>query len=395
MRLESLSRRGVAARPDGVHGRVVAFESRALRPWLAAWSALTRDANPFVTAEFFRLTHAHLARGPALLACATRGASMVGALPLSLEGRTLTSLRTDHSPYDDVVGDSAALAAIWRALRAESGWDALILRGVPSGSLLLRELPALAAADGARFVAKLGTRSPYLPLVGFEARMDPKLRHNVRRLAGRIPGLAYERITRFDRAAIDEAYRIEASSWKGEVGTAIAQDRDVKRFYDALMRLHARRGELVVSFVTTDGRRVAMGLSVERGTTHYGVKIGIDPEMARWGVGQQWVHLAAGDAEARGLRTLDFLGTESEWKHHWTKLTTQRHTICVYPPSAGGLARWAWSERARPAGGKVVRRLAARFPVVGELLLPNAESLHRVHAPVRAAEEHGSVGHDG
>jgi hypothetical protein len=57
---------------------------------------------------------------------------------------------------------------------------------------------------------------------------------------------------------------------------------------------------------------------------------------------------AAADAEARGLRELDFVGRDDEWKRKWTDTAHAHVTVTIYRRSTRGLARYWYRERVRP-----------------------------------------------
>ena len=65
----------------------------------------------------------------------------------------------------------------------------------------------------------------------------------MRRLERQLGGVELERVTAFDRAALRDVLRLEASSWKGRAGTAIACEASLVAFYAATARVFARRGQ--------------------------------------------------------------------------------------------------------------------------------------------------------
>src|SRR3989442_15463214 len=85
------------------------------------WRMLTDEAPPFLAPEFFSLT-LRLSAGEPLVAEAWNAGQLVGVLPLSLEGRTLLALRSDHTALFDYWGTLDGLDAIWRALLADKRW---------------------------------------------------------------------------------------------------------------------------------------------------------------------------------------------------------------------------------------------------------------------------------
>jgi hypothetical protein len=243
--------------------------SRSLRPLREhpSWEhcrALSPEAPPFLTAEFFaetaRLTDA---REP-IVVCA--GQPPRAALFLARRGRVLEALRSDHSPRFDVVGDPAAIPALLDELLRIDGWDLLLLKHVSAESALHRELPRAALARGCRVAVRPASRKPWFPLDGFEETLARKFRRNLHRCARHLQG-TFERIEHADRRALDEAYDLEAAAWKGAAGTAIGSSRRLVAFYDALARLAESRRQLSLCFLRRGSKRVGVQFAVEDART--------------------------------------------------------------------------------------------------------------------------------
>lgn len=337
----------IAPRPP--HATLVPFDEARTHEDFARWRALGEGAPPHLRPEFFALERPLLAHGEPLVAEAWDGDRMVGALPLLLEGRALSAMRTEHTPDFDFLGAPAALASIWRALREDPRWRTLVLKNVPKDSPLATELPKLAEADACPTVVRPGARHAYFELPGFEAKLAHKFLVNTKRLARKLDGLALERLPIPDRASFAEALAIEGRAWKASAGSDIASEAEVARFYRALTRWLGRRGEASLYFLKAGGKRIAMLLAIEDGHTLYALKIGYDPEFAAYGPGHLMVWQAALDAEKRGLRVFDFVGYDDEWKRKWTEASFERVTVIVYRCSLDGFASWVLNERVRPS----------------------------------------------
>jgi len=347
-------------------------DARRQADW-SAWRKLTAAAPPFLSPEFFALT-SRLVDGGALVAEAWDGEQMIGALPLARSGERLTNLRCDYTPEFDYTGSPEGLDAIWRALREDPSWTELQLAKIPAGSPLASRLPALATADGCPVVTRLDSRHPYFALPGFEAAMSPKFRTNLQRCARKAGGLELEKLPVPDRAAFDEALAIESMAWKGAAGTAIALDPRGAHLYRAFSRLAGRRGAGALYFLRAGGRRIATLLAVEDGHTIYALKIGYDPAAASLSPGHLIVWKVAADAEARGLKELNFVGRDDEWKRKWTALVHEHVALTIYRDTPTGLARYALRHLARPHLPRVLRegvrealpRSCQRADIIGE-----------------------------
>jgi len=313
--------------------------ARHLPDW-KRWQELTATAPPFLSPEFFTL--ASRFNGEAgLVAEAWDNDQLIGALPLARTGDRLAALSCEYTPGYDYCGRPEGVEAIWRALREDDSWNLLVFGKVPVDSLLASRLPTFANADGCPVVIRLDSRHPYFALPGFEAALSPKFRSNLQRCARKAGGVELEKIVTPDRDAFDQALAIEAMAWKGVAGTSIATDPRAAHLYRALMRLLGRRGLGTLYFLRAEGRRIAMLFAVEDGHTMYALKIGYDPSAANLSPGHLIVWKVAADAEARGLRELDFVGREDDWKRKWTDRVHESVALTIYRDSAAGLARYA------------------------------------------------------
>jgi CelD/BcsL family acetyltransferase involved in cellulose biosynthesis len=337
----------------------VAPAARALRSLLRPWSELAHQ--PFVTPEWLAILGALASPGEPLIYGVRRGDQLVAALPLALAHRTLYALANDHTPRFDLIGDPAALPAIFARLLRDPRWDSLELSHVPADSALATVLPELAAAAGLRTHVQPAEWSPYFALDKFEERLGSKFRGNLRRRAKKLPDLAFERIDVYDRDALDEGLALEAAGWKGGLGTAIACNARLTRFYHALARSFARRGQLTLAFLRAQEKRIAFHFALEDGRVYFLLKPGFDPAFSQFGPGQLLVREAAADAARRGLSEFDFLGWDMEWKREWTDRGRAHVGIRLYRRSARGQWRFAARHVLRPRAGALWKALQKRF----------------------------------
>jgi hypothetical protein len=254
------------------------------------WDALAREeASPVVQLSWARAWAETVGRGRTARFAVGDGA----LLPLVTRGPSLELLgeRELFEP-GDVLGDP-------RALR------------LPRLPFLLRRVPPSLAFLGR------ATAAPGAPVLRFPHEPSSRRASDLRR-AERRAGETTVDVSR-DPAALDEAFAVEARSWKGREGTALASDPERGAFYRRYAELSAAAGELRVSFRRKDGRAIAMQIAVERAQRIWLLKIGYDEEFARASPGQLLIRATIEDAEARGLEALEFLGTASAWTRAWTK----------------------------------------------------------------------------
>lgn len=137
---------------------------------------------------------------------------------------------------------------------------------------------------------------------------------------------------------LDEAYAIEARSWKGREGSALAVDSERGAFYRRFCGSAAERGELRIAFLKLGDRRVAMQLAVEWDSRLWLLKIGHDDEVKRCSPGMLLLLEVVRAAAADGLEAVQLLGGIEPWTSMWTEEVDDCVTVAAYPPGPGSLS---------------------------------------------------------
>ena len=161
---------------------------------------------------------------------------------------------------------------------------------------------------------------------------------------------------------LDEAFAVEAQSWKGRSGTAINQDERTEAFYRAYAEGAMEAGILRLCFMRIDGKAAAMQFAVESDDRFWLIKVGYDDAFKQVSPGNLLMRETISHAAARGLKTYEFLGKEAEWTKLWAGDARPIATLRTYPYNLRGLAAFLAD------GIAVVRkRIAARLnPEPGE-----------------------------
>jgi len=130
---------------------------------------------------------------------------------------------------------------------------------------------------------------------------------------------------------LEKAFAVEAASWKGREGSALACDRLRAPFYGCYAAHAAASGILRLCFMSIDGRAAAMQYAIECGGRFWLLKIGYDERFARCSPGLLLMHHTIGDAARRGLRSYEFLGGVEAWTQVWTQETRPMVSLRAYP----------------------------------------------------------------
>ncbi|HEY8134330.1 MAG TPA: GNAT family N-acetyltransferase [Thermoanaerobaculia bacterium] len=257
--------------------------------------------------------------------------------------RCLRFVANDHTPRSDfIVADGAAeaYAAICQFLMRQSAdWDVLQLRDVPCDSLTSQQLKSHAAEYGYLAGVRASANSPFLPMTaGWDSYLEslpPKrrwfLRNRLKRLA-KTGAVSLETVTGGSDLmdALEDGFRLEGAAWKGEAGTAIQCQPEIRRFYTDLAVRAADRGWLRLQFLKVDDRRVAFAYCLAYAQRMFLLKPGFDPDYAAFSPGTLLCYLTLQDLHASGFVAYDFLGHDDHWKRQWASESNSHSTVFLY-----------------------------------------------------------------
>jgi len=142
-------------------------------------------------------------------------------------------------------------------------------------------------------------------------------------------------------AALEVFYALEASSWKGKRGTAIAQCPRVKAFYDGLVDRTAQ--DIWIAVLSVAGQPVAAHLVRLADRTLLLLKTAYDPAFAPCTPGQLLTARLMQYGIDQGLEVLDFLAANMTWKRDWEPQLRGHYCLQLFAPSARG--RYAYWSR--------------------------------------------------
>jgi CelD/BcsL family acetyltransferase involved in cellulose biosynthesis len=350
------------------------------------WNTLVeaRDAGPFNRHEWIRVWIDNFAPGARLLVLTARNHAgrLVAALPLlaemgligGLPARQLVAAANTHSCRFDMIAEDprAAGRAFLAYLLGKPGWELLRICDVPEEGDAWQIYRA-ATELGLPVGAWESQRSPYLSFPSSHGELladkSPMFRANLRRRRRqleRLGTLSVERVTDSSKLIerLEEGFALEQSGWKGEAGTAIAQDRRTRAFYTALAFGAARHGYLSLFFLRLDGKPIAFHYGLAYRGIYYVPKLAYDESLKGCSPGLVLVEEAIKDGIARGLRGYDFLGAEAEWKTKWSSRVLPSHWLFIFRDTGVGRAlrkvKFDWIPAARRALLGVERTWSAR-----------------------------------
>lgn len=284
--------------------------------------------------------------------------------------RVLTSPRGEHYPWFDAIYrqelDPEMLSqAMLEALRDLPGWDLVRLmriqdRGLASNFVQLSQRFAL---RGYRVEC---SPVPYIQLNGwpgdwdwFLTRCSSKMRgeiRNKRRKALELGSLEFEAHSTAEQSVLDEFYRIEASGWKGQAGTAILSNPQIKKFYDAVAQAAAAQGYFRLYLLKLAGKAIAAIYGCNVNGVSWFIKSGYDEQYEKiTPSGLCWLGALRALAE-EGATECDLLGSWSAWKARWTSDARTCFVAYLFHKSLAARCTRTLHFTIRPALRKVYRR---------------------------------------
>jgi len=149
----------------------------------------------------------------------------------------------------------------------------------------------------------------------------------------------------------DEMLAVEASGWKGRLGSSINQNPKLRNFYEGLCQNFAAVDALRVFLLWKDRRIVAFQICTLHAGTLTGLKSGYVEEYAKESPGQVLqLHIVRWAFSQANVRIYDMLGPTSTTKMKWATGVDELSTIYVFRRNFGGAIariRWAIAPRAK------------------------------------------------
>jgi CelD/BcsL family acetyltransferase involved in cellulose biosynthesis len=348
----------------------------SVAPVAAPWEELARrtGAPPWLWPGWIDAWWRAFGRGRLELLTAERDGELVAVLPLVRQHVVRRPAANWHSPaFAPLAADGGALEAIARAAFAARP-PVVTVRPVPGEGPAAGALRATAEQAGYRVVERVQMRSPYVELDGdfasFLKRRPPgaSVLKDIRRCRRRLEDEGEVRFEVHDGSErldvlLDEGYAVEAAGWQGEAGSAIASLPQTRAFYTEIAGWASEQGWLRLLFLRVGGRAVAFDYCLQYGGVLYDLKGGYRTEYRKQGPGKMLALEAIEWAYGQGLRELDFLGDDDDYKLQWTERVRERSVMRFFSPSPAGAAARATWVHGRPAADRALaaaRRVARR-----------------------------------
>jgi len=329
-------------------------------------------AGPFVRPGWFAAWWNAFGAGDLEIRTVRNDGRLTAVLPVARHRGALRSLTNGHTPQFGILAenDGAAIGLAETIFREEPNRVSLAAME-PDGSSV--KACQVAAEDaGYRVAVRPFQRSPYLEIREtwreYESRLSRNLLDDLRK--------SQRRLSRCGKVFVDihdgrerlpellaDAFRVEASSWKGTEGTAIQSHPETTHFYTDVAQWAVVKGMFRLFILRLDQRPLAMLYALdEDGICHF-LKAGYDPEFARFSPGKLLMRAAISYCFEGGRTKIEFHGHAEPYKLCWASGVREQKRFEAFSYAPGAQAAWLTLAYARPLAGRVLRsfrRLARR-----------------------------------
>lgn len=279
-----------------------------------------------------------------------------------------------REPMDLLARDEVALQHLAHAL-AKTRWP-YVLGRLPAESNSVLALRA-AFAGRAKIIERPQAATPFIPLDASwkqpEQHLNSGRRSDLRRAQRRAEKLGSVKAEVLSPAPhevsdlLDEAFEVEARSWKGREGTALACDPLDAAFCRAYALGASRTGILRICRLQIDAQTVAVQIAMQQAGAFWLLKIGYDAEFAACSPGMLMLREAIAHAARAGLRSFEFLGQSESWIETWTSHKRQCVALRIYPYNLHGAA--ALAADGAVMAGRVAREQGQQWAIRGRALV--------------------------
>ncbi len=332
------------------------------------WDALLpADSSPFDLHCWYTLWFRAFGGTRELAVCTVRReGKLTAALPLADHRGRLQGLVNGHSGFCRALyADPESLRALCAAVVARPSSE-IQISAIPSTDPSLAALVAAAREGGRLALAEDGYSSP---IVATSGEFEGWRKGEHKSWKGRIAryGRKIERDHEAEleivvapgdlEAWLDAGFRLEASGWKGEAGTAIESNPDTAGFYRELARDFHARDELRLSRIVLDGADVAFSFCLQHGGRLYSLKVGYDESLKKLVPGLVMQLAIVERCFELDLEAYELLGDETDWKRKVSTATRAHTDLRIYPRRPAGVGRYAYRRRLRPLLKRTYRRV--------------------------------------
>lgn len=251
------------------------------------------------------------------------------------------------SPCVDINMLSELIPSITKALGVNN-WGKFTLQSFPESSVSVQLHDRLEHPKGNEKPLFLSTlekcrSSAWFPVGSGENPVKAKLRRNIRRLKGQAQvcgDVVMETVS--DPAELPAAYErfldIEACGWKGDGGTAIVNDIDLKGFYRELLTTRYPGIRPIINLLWIGDKAVAVQLILQTPACTSLLKIGYDEDFQQFSPGSILLNDYISECVVNDDISKVSLVTSPAWAERWHPNQQSVFSCTIYNNNTAGAA---------------------------------------------------------
>jgi CelD/BcsL family acetyltransferase involved in cellulose biosynthesis len=338
-----------------------------------AWSELAArsKASPYLHPGWLRCWWPAFGTGELEIKTLWRQGQLIAALSLGRRQGQLESTANFHTPVFGIVAtDRSAAASMARELFRDAPAQ-VSLTGLDPDGTTLQACKDAAEEAGFRVITRPHLLSPYAELEygwnEYKRNLHSHLLRNLRRGRKQLEEqgpLVVESVSggAMLDARLDEAMQVEASGWKGKLGTAILSRAHTRQFYRDMAHWAAERGVLRLYLLRLSGRVLTMCLTLQQHGVCYMLKGGYDEDFKRYSPGNILTAALIEDCADRGIGRVEIYGEAETYKLNWATGTRQFMRLEAFAPTVAGHLALAAYRYSRPITSRVRQALSMQQP---------------------------------
>lgn len=268
----------------------------------------------------------------------------VARIPL----HSIEFLSNDHIPFCDYIvrekHDALGLATrmLGTLKRERINGDVLALNNLAPDAHALQDLEltslGIHLAQEKRICNSLKVRGMEEMLESFSENFQGNLR-KARNKVTQAGNVRFEWVQ--EPAALESAFeqflQVEASGWKGEAGTAIAQDSVLRNFYHNLIREFAPRGQCALHLMFVGDTPIGGQFCLLNHESCYLLKIGYDQAFKHFAPGNMLMEQLVRHFENSHVVSKINLITGMEWHNNWRPVPATIMNYLLFNLTSRGL----------------------------------------------------------
>ena len=338
-----------------------------------AWGELAErsKAPPFLHPGWLRCWWPAFGTGELEIKSLWRQGELIAALPLGRRQGQSESTANFHTPVFGITaaGESAA-ANMARELFRDAP-ARVSLSGLDPEGMTLKVCKDAAEEAGFQVIMRPHLLSPHAEMQygwnEYKRSLSSHLLRNLRRGRKQLEEQGRLTVETVDGgptldARLDEAMQVEASGWKGKLGTAIQSRAHTAEFYREMVHWAAERGLLRLYLLRLSGRVLTMCLTLQQHGVCYMLKGGYDEDFRRFSPGNILTEALLEDCANRGVTRVEIYGEAETYKMNWATGTSQYLRLEGFAPTAAGRLALAAYRYGRPITSRVRQALRMQQP---------------------------------